>query len=197
MWSRCVPCWRRFPCAPWRDAPFTTAASFPRPQQSKAHLALNRLAAAKGATLLQNNNNVLPLSKAQYSSAKPLVVVGPNADNGNVLHGNYAVDPDVPPISIFGGIADKLSSTGQHNCSTLLQNVDFFIKEEGGQAADNVSACCAMCYASPGCGAFTFFNSQCYLKPGAVNPTASEGRVSGVCRDTSAVKLLPGCTSYE
>jgi beta-glucosidase-like glycosyl hydrolase len=165
--------------------------------QSAAHLALNRLAAGKGATLLQNRNNVLPLSKDNYDSSKPLVIVGPNADNGDVLHGNYAIDPDVPPISIYGGITSKFAAGGQQNCSTLLNDVDFFIQGESGRPADDATDCCALCYANPGCGAFTFYKQQCFLKPAGENQTVSAGRISGVCRDTSATKLYPGCTSYE
>src|SRR5690606_4618750 len=60
--------------------------------------------ARKSMTLLQNNNNVLPLSK----SSKKIAVIGPNADDKPMLWGNYNGTP-VRTISILDGIKTKLS----------------------------------------------------------------------------------------
>ncbi len=59
--------------------------------------------ARESMTLLQNKNNVLPLSK----SAKKIAVVGPNADNEPMLWGNYNGTP-IRTISILKGIQSKL-----------------------------------------------------------------------------------------
>ncbi|MFO7723717.1 MAG: glycoside hydrolase family 3 C-terminal domain-containing protein, partial [Bacteroidales bacterium] len=55
-------------------------------------------------TLLQNSNNILPLSK----SGKKIAVIGPNAENEVMLWGNYNGTP-VRTISILEGIKTKLS----------------------------------------------------------------------------------------
>jgi beta-glucosidase len=54
-------------------------------------------------TLLQNKNNVLPLNK----SIKKIAVIGPNADNGPMLWGNYNGTP-IRTITILNGIKSKL-----------------------------------------------------------------------------------------
>ncbi|HWI90534.1 MAG TPA: xylan 1,4-beta-xylosidase [Flavisolibacter sp.] len=54
-------------------------------------------------TLLQNKNNVLPLNK----STKKIAVIGPNADNGPMLWGNYNGTP-IRTITILNGIRSKL-----------------------------------------------------------------------------------------
>ncbi|MFN8207931.1 MAG: xylan 1,4-beta-xylosidase [Bacteroidales bacterium] len=59
--------------------------------------------ARKSMTLLQNNNQVLPLSK----SVKRIAVIGPNASNEPMLWGNYNGTP-VHTISILEGIKTKL-----------------------------------------------------------------------------------------
>jgi len=56
-------------------------------------------------TLLQNKNNILPLSK----SVNKMAVIGPNADNARVLWGNYNGTP-VHTITILDGIKSKLSA---------------------------------------------------------------------------------------
>ena len=54
-------------------------------------------------TLLQNNNNILPLSK----SGKKIAVIGPNANDKPVLWGNYNGTP-IRTINILDGITSKL-----------------------------------------------------------------------------------------
>ena len=61
--------------------------------------------ALQSMTLLQNKNNVLPLSK----SIKKIAVLGPNADNEQMLWGNYNGKP-VRTISILNGIKSKLGA---------------------------------------------------------------------------------------
>jgi beta-glucosidase len=59
--------------------------------------------ALKSMTLLQNKNNILPLSKS-----KRIAVVGPNANDKPMLWGNYNGTP-VRTITILDGITSKLS----------------------------------------------------------------------------------------
>lgn len=61
--------------------------------------------ALESMTLLQNNNNILPLKK----SAKRIAVLGPNANDKPMLWGNYNGTP-VRTITILDGITSKLSA---------------------------------------------------------------------------------------
>jgi len=56
-------------------------------------------------TLLQNKNNILPLSK----SVKKIAVIGPNADDKPLMWGNYHGTPN-QTITILDGIKSKISS---------------------------------------------------------------------------------------
>lgn len=60
--------------------------------------------AQQSMTLLQNNNNILPLSK----SMKKIAVIGPNAADEEMLWGNYNGTP-IHTISILNGIKSKIS----------------------------------------------------------------------------------------
>ncbi len=57
-------------------------------------------------TLLQNNNDILPLSK----SIKKIAVIGPNANDKPMLWGNYNGTP-IHTITILDGIKSKLPNT--------------------------------------------------------------------------------------
>lgn len=70
---------------------------------SPEHRALALEAARKSIVLLQNRNNVLPLSK----SIKSIAVIGPNADDVEVLLGNYNGFP-ADPITPLRGLREKL-----------------------------------------------------------------------------------------
>jgi len=61
--------------------------------------------ALESMTLLQNKNNILPLSK----SNKKIAVIGPNANDKPMLWGNYNGAP-VRTITILEGITSKLSA---------------------------------------------------------------------------------------
>jgi beta-glucosidase len=56
-------------------------------------------------TLLQNKNNILPLSK----TANKIAVIGPNANDKPMLWGNYNGTP-IHTISILDGISSKVST---------------------------------------------------------------------------------------
>jgi len=60
--------------------------------------------AQQSMTLLQNNNNILPLSK----SSKKIAVIGPNANDEQMLWGNYNGTP-IETVSILEGIKTKIS----------------------------------------------------------------------------------------
>ena len=61
--------------------------------------------AHESMTLLQNKNDILPLSK----SGKKIAVIGPNANDKPVLWGNYNGTP-IRTITILDGITSKLSA---------------------------------------------------------------------------------------
>jgi len=71
---------------------------------SPKHRTLAFEAARKSIVLLQNRNNVLPLPK----SLKSLAVIGPNADDVEVLLGNYNGFP-AEPITPLRGLQEMLS----------------------------------------------------------------------------------------
>jgi len=70
---------------------------------SKEHQQLALLAARESITLLQNKNNILPLSK----SLKKIAVIGPNAEEKTMMLGNYNGYP-ANTISVLQGIKSKL-----------------------------------------------------------------------------------------
>ncbi len=82
---------------PWAQIP-------PSILNNEKHRQLALDMARQTMTLLQNNNNILPLSK----SGKKIAVIGPNAENEVMLWGNYNGTP-VRTISILAGIKTKLS----------------------------------------------------------------------------------------
>ena len=82
---------------PWTKIP-------PSILNNEKHRQLALDMARETMTLLQNNGNILPLSK----SAKKIAVIGPNADDKPMLWGNYNGTP-VRTISILDGIKTKIS----------------------------------------------------------------------------------------
>jgi beta-glucosidase len=72
---------------------------------SPAHSALALEAAHKSIVLLKNERNTLPLRK----NLKTIAVVGPNADDLNVLLGNYNGYPSAP-VTPLEGIRRKFGS---------------------------------------------------------------------------------------
>ena len=72
---------------------------------SPAHHELALETARKAIVLLKNDNRTLPLSK----SLKTIAVIGPNADDVEVLLGNYNGIPTAP-VTPLEGIRRKLSS---------------------------------------------------------------------------------------
>ncbi|MGB2868946.1 MAG: glycoside hydrolase family 3 C-terminal domain-containing protein [Bacteroidota bacterium] len=78
----------------------------PEVNDSKEHRQLALEAARKSIVLLKNDRNTLPLSK----SIRTLAVIGPNADDGEVLRGNYNGTPSrySTPLS---GLRDKCSKS--------------------------------------------------------------------------------------
>jgi beta-glucosidase len=82
---------------PWAQIPASVI-------NNDAHRKLALNMALESMTLLQNNNNLLPLSKS-----KKIAVIGPNANDKPMLWGNYNGTP-VRTISILDGISSKISS---------------------------------------------------------------------------------------
>ncbi|HNX94648.1 MAG TPA: glycoside hydrolase family 3 C-terminal domain-containing protein, partial [Holophaga sp.] len=81
---------------PWSKIPASVI-------NNDAHQKLSLEMARESMTLLQNKNNLLPLSK----SAKKIAVLGPNADDKVMLWGNYNGTP-IKTISILDGIYTKI-----------------------------------------------------------------------------------------
>jgi beta-glucosidase len=71
---------------------------------SKDHKSLALEMARESMTLLQNKNNILPLS----NSLKKIAVIGPNADDEQLMWGNYNGTP-FQTVTILEGIKNKLS----------------------------------------------------------------------------------------
>lgn len=82
---------------PWSKIPASVL-------NNEAHRKLALDMALEAMTLLQNNNNILPLSKS-----KKIAVIGPNANDKPMLWGNYNGTP-VRTISILDGIKTKLAA---------------------------------------------------------------------------------------
>ena len=68
------------------------------------HKALTLEMSRQTMTLLQNKNNILPLSKA----VKKIAVIGPNADDKALMWGNYSGTPN-QTVTILDGIKSKIS----------------------------------------------------------------------------------------
>lgn len=84
---------------PWAQIPASVL-------NNEKHKKLAYEMAQQTITLLQNNNNILPLSKSENKIA----VIGPNANDKVMLWGNYNGTP-VHTITILDGIKTKLSDT--------------------------------------------------------------------------------------
>jgi len=82
---------------PWAQIPETVL-------NNEKHRQLAYQMAQQAMTLLQNKNNILPLSK----SIKKLAVIGPNADDDEMLWGNYNGTP-IRTITILDGIKSKVN----------------------------------------------------------------------------------------
>ncbi len=82
---------------PWAQIPASVL-------NNKEHQQLALNMARETMTLLQNKNNVLPLSKNE----KRIAIIGPNANDKPMLWGNYNGTP-VRTISILDGIKTKIS----------------------------------------------------------------------------------------
>jgi beta-glucosidase len=82
---------------PWAQIPMSVV-------NSEEHRQLAYEMSQQTMTLLYNKNNILPLDK---SSIQKLAVIGPNADDEQVLWGNYNGIP-VRTITILDGIKSKI-----------------------------------------------------------------------------------------
>jgi beta-glucosidase len=83
---------------PWTKIPMSVV-------NSTEHKNLALEMARQSMTLLQNRNDILPLSK----QIKKVAVVGPNADDAQMLWGNYNGTP-LQTVKILDGIKSKLGA---------------------------------------------------------------------------------------
>ena len=79
---------------PWHNLPLSIIAS---PEHKQLALEMAR----QSIVLLQNRNNILPLSRN-----RKIAVIGPNANDAGMLWGNYNGFPSVPR-SLLDGLRDK------------------------------------------------------------------------------------------
>jgi beta-glucosidase len=93
----------------WKQIPMDKVAG-------KEHKALSLDMARQTITLLQNKNNILPLSK----KIKKIAVIGPNADIETMMWGNYNGTP-TQTISFLEGIKEKVNK----RAITYLQGCDY------------------------------------------------------------------------
>lgn len=85
---------------------------------SKAHRDLARQMARQSIVLLQNRDNILPLSPAQASD---IVVMGPNANDSVMMWGNYSGYP-VKTVTILEGIRAKIGPVPYIQGCTLTRS---------------------------------------------------------------------------
>lgn len=98
---------------PWTKIPISIV-------NSELHKKLAVEIARQSMTLLQNKNNILPLS----NSLKKIAVVGPNADDKQLMWGNYNGTP-FKTITILDGMKTKFSA-------------DKIVYEKGCDVTDNM-----------------------------------------------------------
>lgn len=104
---------------------------------SQEHQNLAMETALQGIVLLKNTDNLLPLAKPQCSS---LAVIGPNADNAELLVGNYHGPPcfNITPLAALQGyIKDTRYVAG---CSDAACNTSITIDQavQVASSVDNV-----------------------------------------------------------
>jgi beta-glucosidase len=87
------------------------------------HQALALQAARESLVLLKNENNLLPL----VGNLKTIAVIGPNADNAEVLWGNYNGIPSTP-TSLLQGIQARVSAETEllyaQGCDIILESAE-------------------------------------------------------------------------
>ena len=84
---------------PYSKVPFSAV-------DSKDNRKLSLKAAREGIVLLKNAGNILPLDRNKY---KTIAVIGPNANETEVLYGNYSGTPS-KAVSVLEGIKAKAGS---------------------------------------------------------------------------------------
>lgn len=86
--------------------------NIPRYNQHGRQVALE--GALEGATLLRNQNHLLPLAVADYTGTAPktIAVIGPDAFPGSPTAGGSGLVPTFGDVSALKGISDRLGLTG-------------------------------------------------------------------------------------
>ena len=163
--------------------------------QSPEHVKLARDAATAGTCMYKNAGNALPLD----ASSVKLAVIGPQALQGPLLQGNYAVPPLPGVVTLFEGINAYVTGEPEvRSCGTLLNNTDYYVPGGVGVVAGSPDVCCTMCSFNPECVLWTWYDSLCYLKANAsISPVHSPGRISGkpVPSGSPRITFAPGCNA--
>lgn len=191
----------------YMDTPFLPSENINAVVVSEAHTALARQLAEASAVLLRNQppagepESLLPLDLDKLkASGRGILVLG---DTNTVVGcgSGQQVPPYVisPQQGIYEYINGKNSSVRPVNCM-LYPDTDFFQDGAPCRTSQNVSTCCALCTATPGCNFFTFVGNancpnnpmpapsgQCFLKANNAGYTPHPGLVSGQC-----AQLPPG-----
>jgi beta-glucosidase len=90
------------------ENPFVDEAKVKSTFDNPQHRDAARIAAARSAVLLKNQNNLLPLSKTAY---KKIAVIGPLADSRQNLLGSWSLAMDINRTStILAGLKTKLGT---------------------------------------------------------------------------------------
>ncbi|KNC55776.1 glycoside hydrolase family 3 domain-containing protein [Thecamonas trahens ATCC 50062] len=161
--------------------------------ESPAHKQLAFTAAVQGTCLYKNARNALPLD----ASTVQLAVIGPQAAEQALLQGNYAVAPDAGVVTLLEGLGAYVSGQNESRSCAFEADTDYYLAGQAGVAASSPAVCCSMCSWNPECAVWTWYESQCYLKPAGLKPTHSPGRVSGkpVPSGSPRVTFAPGCNA--
>jgi beta-glucosidase len=95
-----------------------------------------RQVALEGATLLKNQNNILPLDPAK---AKTIAVIGPDAFPGNPTAGGSGQVPTFSDVSALKGISDRLGFNGNVTYDRGISKLSFLALTTGFTPAAEVN----------------------------------------------------------
>ena len=124
----------------------------PRYNQQGRHAALE--GALEGATLLKNQNNLLPLDPAKV---KTIAVIGPDAFPGSPTAGGSGQVPTFSEVGSLKGISDRLGLNGNVTYDRGISKLSVMALQTGFTAAADV--------ATPGVTVETFDNDKFSGKP--------------------------------
>ena len=131
--------------------------TIPRYNQQGRQAALE--GALEGATLLKNQNNLLPLDPAAFTAEKPktILVVGPAAFPGAPTAGGSGLVPTFGDVSVLKGISDRLGLKGNVTYERGIDKLSLLALKTGMTPSPDVAV--------PGVTVDTFDNDKFTGKP--------------------------------